>query len=148
MAVSKWDNMSEQNKLLIPKIYFALTPAFILLDYFGGMNIRIAVLDSYPTYKGLYYGFCILCGIITFFIPRFSPVIALFESIAIYLMTILGVFVPYFQLIQHADLNTDFQLENIMTAPYITNLVLAGFIAVFTFHTSLEVIGISDNESI
>ena len=124
--------MNEQKKFLIPKIYFALTPAFILLDYVVGVNIRVAVLDSYPMYKGFYYAFCILCGIITFSLPRFSPVIALFESIAIYMMTILSVFTPYLQLVKHTDdiLDINFQFENIMTPPYITNLVLAGFIAV------------------
>lgn len=142
--------MNEQKKLLIPKIYFALTPVFILLDYVGGMNIRVAVLDLYPMYKGPYYVFCILCGVFIYLAPRFSPVIALFESLIIYMMTILSVFIPYFKLIQHTDdiLNTDFQLENIMTAPNITNLVLAGIIAVFTLRTSLEALGMSDNKLI
>ncbi len=54
----------------IPRIYYYLTPAFISLDYFGVANIRVAVLDSMPVYKNLYYGFCVACGIVVFFLPR------------------------------------------------------------------------------
>ncbi len=131
-------------------VYYAITPAFILLDYFGGLNIRVAVLDLYPTYKGLYYFFCILCGVCVYLVPRFSPIVALFESLTIYIMTILSVFIPYFQAIEHMDdiLNADIQFASIVTPPHITNLILAGGIAAFTFNNSLEALGISDNKKI
>ncbi|NLZ04909.1 MAG: hypothetical protein GXY19_07035, partial [Phycisphaerae bacterium] len=38
----------------IPRYYYLLTPAFILLDYVVGINIRVAALDAMPGCKNLY----------------------------------------------------------------------------------------------
>jgi hypothetical protein len=131
---------------LIPKLYYAITPAFILLDYFCGINIRVAVLDNMPLYKGLYYGFCIICGIVIFLIPRSSSFIALIESIIIIMLTVLGVLLPYSQLLSQANdiLNVDFEKINVLNPQYITNFVLAGSIAYITFKKSLRDMGIKD----
>ena len=138
-------DMDAQKRLSIPMVYYAVTPAFILLDYFGGLNIRVAILDSYPTYKGLYYFFCILCGVCIYLVPRFSPIVALFESFTIIMMTILALYIPYFITIEDV-MNADFDFTKILTIPYIVNLILAGGIAAFTFNKSLEAFGISDNK--
>ena len=130
---------------LVPKLYYAITPAFILLDYFCGINIRVSVLDNFPLYKGLYYGFCILCGVIIFLIPRSSPFVALIESIIIIVMIVLGVFMPYLQSITESFdiLNAD--LETMYISPeHIINFVLAGSIAAFTFRKSLRELGFRD----
>ncbi len=60
----------------IPRSYYLLTPAFILLDYAVGVNVRAAALDAMPLYKNLYYGFCILCGVVVFVWPLASAVVA------------------------------------------------------------------------
>lgn len=131
----------------VPKLYYTITPLFILFDYVLGINVRTVVLDSEPVYKGLYYGFCILCGVVIYLIPRLSPVVALVESIIILMMTVLSVFMPYIQAIAHMDdiLNADIQYVSILGPPYIVNLVLSGGMAAFTFHKSLKVLGISGN---
>jgi hypothetical protein len=131
----------------IPKLYYAVTPLFILLDYVWHINVRVAVLDSEPLYKGLYYGFCILCGVAVYVVPRCSSVVALVESVIVFSMTVLSVFVPYVQVILQMDdiLNADFQNVGILSVPYIVNLVLAGGMAALTFKKSLYELGISDH---
>ena len=136
----------------IPRLYYFLTPAFVLLDYFGGLNIRVAVLEQAPLYKGLYYGFCVLCGVLIYLRPGASPVVALAESGINFLMTILALILPYFQLIFRLsnDLNADIPEAVGFSLPHIINLALAGGIAALTFKTCLNTIsqacGLRDTE--
>jgi hypothetical protein len=119
----------------IPRLYYLVTPAFILLDYFGGISVRVAVLDGMPVYKSLYYGFCILCGVAVYFLPESSAIVALFESPVNLLITILGLVLPYVDRIQRADdiLNMDGSLVPEFSLPYVTNLLLAAGISTFAF---------------
>ena len=124
----------------VPKLYYAITPVFILLDYLWHINVRVAILDSEPMYKGLYYGFCIFCGIMVYIVPMYSAVVAFFESGIILGMTILGMFIPYARAIsQMADvMNADIQTISIVSPPHVINLVLAVSIAFYTFRRSLD----------
>ncbi len=128
----------------VPSVYYYVTPLFVLLDYAGGISIRAAVLDSAPLYKNLYYGFCILCGVGVYALPRLTPVVALFESSINFLMTVLAIFLPYIRFITETD---DFLTANLPTvagfdAPHIANIILAGGIAVLGFHGSLRAMGL------
>ena len=119
----------------IPRLYYLVTPAFILLDYFGGVNVRVAVLDGMPAYKSLYYGFCVLCGVAVYFLPEYSAIVALFESPVNLLITILGIVVPYFERLKQFDdiLNTNWTPVPDFSTQYITNLLLAAGISSFAF---------------
>jgi hypothetical protein len=132
---------------MVPKLYYYITPLFIVLDHLGGLSVRAAVLDTMPMYKNLYYGFCILCGVGMYFRPQFSAVVALFDSTIIVLMTVLSVFMPYVRCIMQTDdvLNTDWDIAGAYSIPKIVNIVLSGTIAVFAFHGSLRRLGISEN---
>jgi hypothetical protein len=136
--------MSNRGNNFVPKLYYAVTPVFMMLDYIWGINIRVAVLDNYPLYKGLYYVFCILCGVIIYLVPRGSAIVTLIESIIIIMMTVLGVLLPYVQAVtQAADImNADFDNISIVHPQYIINLVLVGGIAVLSFHKSLRELGL------
>jgi len=137
--------MSLEPKYMIPRFYYYITPLFILLDYFGGLSVRAAVLDSTPLYKNLYYGFCIFCAVGIYFRPGFSAVVALFESMVIVLMTVLSVFLPYVRYLMEADdvLNTNWDFSNTFSVPKIVNIVLSGTVGIFAFHGSLRMLGIS-----
>ena len=128
----------------IPKFYYYITPLFILLDYFGGISVRVAVLDSMPMYKNLYYGFCIFCAVSMYFRPQFTAVVTLFESMIIVLITVMSVFLPYIRFIMQADdvLNENWDILNAFSIPRIVNLVLAGTMAVIAFHGSINALGI------
>ncbi|MCK5258737.1 MAG: hypothetical protein KAJ69_04390 [Thermoplasmatales archaeon] len=135
--------MSISYKNSIARWYFYLTPLFILLDYFGGVNVRVSALDSVPLYKNLYYGFCILCGICMYIIPRYSAVVALFESSINFMMIVLGIFLQYVQYILYVDdiLNADFKaMEASINAQSIVNLFIVGSCVILTFRKSIETI--------
>jgi hypothetical protein len=128
----------------IPSIYYYMTPLFILLDYFGGISVRVTVLDSMPFYKNLYYGFCTLCGVGVYALPWLTPLVALLESSVNFLMTVLAVFMPYIRFIT--------ETEDVLTAPlptmagcdvpHIVNILLSGGIAILSFHGSLRMMGV------
>ena len=87
--------MKKHKRHFIPKWYYYATPLFILLDYLLGINVRVSALDAMPIYKNAYYGFCIICALCIYIFPRYSPIVALFESAINILMMILLLFLPY-----------------------------------------------------
>jgi len=125
---------------VVPRFYYYATPAFILLDYFGGINVRVAILDSTPLYKNLYYGFCIVCGVGVFALPRLTPVVALFESSINFLMTVLSIYLPYIRFVTQMDdiLDADMSAVVGFDVPCIVNLVLAGGMAAIGFRGSVS----------
>lgn len=135
--------MNIRGRISIASLYYYATPVFMLLDYVGGVSVRAAALDSMPHYKNLYYGFCILCGVGVFALPWLTPVVALLESSVNFLMTVLAVFLPYFRFVT--------ETEDVLTAPlpttagfdtpHVVNILLAGGIAVLSFHGSLRMMG-------
>ncbi|MDT8303448.1 MAG: hypothetical protein RQ760_18355 [Sedimentisphaerales bacterium] len=134
--------------------YFYITPLFILLDYIYGINVRVSALDTMPTYKNIYYGFCILCGIGMFITPRYAAIVALFESSINFMMIVLGLFMPYVQNVLYAEdiLNADFKaVGEAITAEPMANLIIVGACVVLTFRKSIETIADSfgfDNQAI
>ena len=126
------------------------TPAFILLDYTWGINVRVAVLDEMPLYKNLYYGLCILCGVMVYFRPRSAALVALAESSIILLLTLVGVFWPYVQIATLPEGEFDAALAG-FTIQRVVNLLLAGFIAVVGIYTSKDAVvracGLGKSES-
>ena len=124
--------------------YFYITPLFILLDYILGINIRVSALETMPLYKNLYYGFCILCGICTYVIPRYSAVVALLESSINIMMLVLGIFLPYIQTItalMDDVLGADFTaLEESLKVQPMLNLFIVGSCLILTFRKSIETI--------
>ncbi len=127
--------MSKLFRYSIPRLYYIVTPAFILLDYWGGISVRVAVLDNMPLYKNLYYGFCLLCGVAVYLLPQWSAVVALFESPVNLVITILGLVLPYVERLRQLEdiLDTNKSLGPDLSIPYLTNLVLAAGISSFAF---------------
>jgi hypothetical protein len=127
--------MDERVQYSVSRLYYLVTPAFILLDYFGGISVRVAVLDGMPVYKSLYYGFCALCGVAVYFLPEYAALVALFESPVNLLITILGIVLPYFERLKQFDdiLNTNWTPVPDFNTQYITNLLLAAGISSFAF---------------
>jgi len=142
--------MDDSMRYLIPRLYYFWTPAFILLDYVWGINVRVAVLDEMPLYKNLYYGLCILCGVIVYFRPRSAALVALVESSVILLLTLIGVFWPYVQIAALPEEDLDVVLAG-FTIQRVVNLFLAGFIAVVGIYTSKDAVaracGLGKSES-
>ncbi len=126
----------------IPRYYYLLTPAFILLDYVVGINIRVAALDAMPGCKNLYYGFCVLCGVVVFVLPAASAVVAFVESTTLLFLTVPAVFRPLAANIeQFADLEADWEMAGTFPLEGMLNLLMAAAIAVLAFHMSLSALG-------
>ena len=135
--------MSIRDRNSIARLYFYITPVFILADYFWGVSVRVSALDSWPVYKNVYYGFCVLCGVSMYVVPRYTAVVALFESIINFTMIMLALFMPYVQNILFVDdiLDADFKtMGGTLNILPIVNLLIVGSCAVFTFHRSIETI--------
>jgi len=125
---------------VVPRFYYYITPLFILLDYFFGINVRAAVLDTMPLYKNLYYGFCIMCGVGVFIFPRLTPVVTLFDSTTSILAIVLTVYMPYIRFVTQSDdiLNADMPIVVGISAPCTINLILVGIMAIIGFHGCLN----------
>ncbi len=129
----------------IPRLYYLITPAFILLDYVVGIDIRVAALDAMPVYKSLYYGFCVLCGVLVLVLPAASAVVAFVESTIIIFLTVPAVFRPLVENVERfADLDADWQAGHAFQLEGALNLLMAAAIAVLAFRMSLAALAKSD----
>jgi len=123
-------------------LYYLITPAFILLDYVVGINIRVAALDAMPGCKNLYYGFCVLCGVLVLVLPQASAVVAFAESTILLFLTVPAVFRPLAaNLERFADLDADWQAAQAFQLEGALNLLMAAAIAVLAFRMSLAALG-------
>jgi len=138
------DTMSFDFRNSVARWYFYITPLFILLDYIFGINVRVSALETMPLYKNLYYGFCILCGICMYIIPRYSAVVALFESSINIIMLVLSIYLPFIRTLtalMDDVLDADFTtLEELLKVQPMINLFIVGFCLILTFRKSIETI--------
>ena len=121
----------------IPTWYYLMTPAFVVLDYAAGINIRIAALDTKPACKALYYGFCIACGLVVFFRPRASIVVAIVESSVIILITAASLLLPML-VVTVRDIGSDWSLVEAFDLKVAVNLVIAGTIAILALRKNVK----------
>ncbi len=63
--------------------YYAATAVFLLLDLFGGINIRIAFFENAPILKGIYYFACFALGGIMFWRPTLTTLLSVTESLVV-----------------------------------------------------------------
>jgi len=63
------------------KVYYAATALFLLLDYLGGINVRLAFLDPWPLWRGLYYLGCFGCLGLIAWRPALTTLVATAESL-------------------------------------------------------------------
>ena len=133
-------NINPRNSAV--RLYFYITPLFILLDFIFGINVRVSALETMPTYKNLYYGFCILCGICMYIIPRYSAIVALLESSINIMMLVLGVFLPYIRTLtalMDDVLGADFKaMEESLKVQPMVNLFIVASCLIFTFRASIK----------
>jgi len=61
--------------------YYAATVVFLLLDYFAGINVRVAFLESLPGARAAYYAICFGCLALMIWRPSWAAMIATFESL-------------------------------------------------------------------
>lgn len=80
--------VSPQVKIL--RLYYAATALFIVLDYWFGINVRLAGLEQAPAWRGPYYLLCFACLCLMYWRPAWSPWIATAESLLTLSMLIIN----------------------------------------------------------
>lgn len=62
------------------RIYYVGTLVFVILDYFAGINVRLAFLEAWPEMRALYYLLCFVCLGLMSWRPAWSLWIGTVES--------------------------------------------------------------------
>lgn len=78
------------NVIRILPWYYAATAVFLLLDYFAGVNVRVAFLESLPGARAAYYAVCFTCLALMIWRPSWTILIATFESLVTIVALILS----------------------------------------------------------
>ena len=105
--------------------YYAGTLVFLLLDYWAGLNVRVAFLEPFPAWRAAYYGVCFFCLVLVVWRPAWSVIVGAFES----LVTLCALIISFGM---RALLATDGMLEagrGIITMPEVVNFIISGGIA-------------------
>lgn len=63
------------------RIYYAATALFLLLDYWLGVNVRVAFLEPWPAWRFLYYLFCFACLGLIVWKPALTIIVSTVESL-------------------------------------------------------------------
>ena len=114
--------------------YYAATVVFLLLDYGFGLNVRIAFLEPFPAARMGYYLVCFACLAFMLWRPAWTTLIGTIESlvtlVALIFSTAVRVMIPNDAIFEES--------EGFLTYREITNFLLAGFIAYFSWVTDLR----------
>ena len=70
-----------QSRVPVLKFYYAATALFLLFDYLGGINIRLAFLAPWPVWRGLYYLACFACLGLIVWRPALTTLVTTAESL-------------------------------------------------------------------
>ena len=114
-------------------IYYWLTPAFWALDVFFGANLRTAAFEGHSGWKAAYYLFCLGCGVALWLRPAWTRLVGLTESSLNILVLILGVMVPYFQLIDRLAAREAVIDASPFTIEKALSLLLSGAVCAIAF---------------
>jgi hypothetical protein len=115
--------------------YLGLTPAFALLDYTTGIDLRVSLLDGHRLLHGAYYVVSFLCGIGAYVRPEAARAIAVGESSANIAILVIGVFTAYFAVLESAA--GPGAVVNPFTPEAVANLVISALWAYVAYARSL-----------
>ena len=113
------------------KAFYLATPAFVAVDLFLGVPLRVAALAS-PGLRYAYYAFSMGCGVATHVRPRVAPFVGLFESSVNLTMLVLSIMLPIFALSDRVF--TDEALSLPFTPAMLGNVVISGTALIASFH--------------
>ena len=114
--------------------YYAATAVFLLLDYFAGVNVRVAFLESLPDARAAYYVICFACLALMIWRPAWTTLIATFES----LVTIIALI---FSMAMRVMIQTDAifaENASFITYQEIINFMISGSMAYVSWIKGLK----------
>ena len=114
--------------------YYAATILFLLLDYWLGVNVRIAFLEPWPAARAGYYLVCFSCLALMIWRPAWTTLIGTFESlvtlVALILSMAIRVMVPNDAIFEES--------AAFVTVPEIMNFVISGSVAYLAWTKGLR----------
>ncbi len=78
-ATTCYQGPAVTRKVLIA--YYGATALFLLLDFWLGLNVRVAFLEPFTGWRLAYYLFCFLCLALVVWRPAISVIVGAFESL-------------------------------------------------------------------
>lgn len=109
--------------------YYAATIVFLLLDYFAGINVRVAFLEELPSGRIAYYAICFVCFALMIWRPAWATLIGTFESLVTLIALIFGmavrVMIPNDAIVEKS--------VAIVTTEQLVNFLIAGSIAYYSW---------------
>ena len=113
--------------------YYLGTPVFIILDLAFNAPIRVSFVESLLL-RGLYYGVCVVCGLVCYMRPASAPWIGIGESSINLLLLLLSVMIPIYNVAEAAAMGGEIAVP--FTTSTMINVLLCGSVLIFTFHRS------------
>ena len=105
--------------------YYAATVLFLMLDYFGGINVRIAFLDAWPMWRGLYYLVCFGCLGLIACRPGMAALVTTVES----LLTLAALIISMGARVMTVSESILTPSPDIVTVEELCNFAIVGFAA-------------------
>jgi len=105
--------------------YYGATVLFLLLDVLFGLNVRIAFFEASIPFRAGYYAICFVCLTLMLWRPRWTAIIAAFESL-VALVALIVSFGTRAILISDAMLEGH---EGVIGMPEIINFLMSSGIA-------------------
>ena len=112
-----------REKLL--RAYYGATAVFLLLDFLGGINIRVAFLDDWPVWRGSYYLACFGCLILIAWRPGLTTLVTTAES----LLTLAALIISMGVRVMTLPETVHTASAELVTAEELANFAIAGFVA-------------------
>ena len=115
-------------------VYYAGTAVFLLLDYGFDVNVRLAFLDGYTGFRGLFYGMLFLCFAGLMLRPQWTLLIGAVES----LVTLVGLILA---MALRTMIVTDAMIETgagLITVPELLNFMISGGAAYISWTRGLQ----------
>ena len=121
-----------REKLL--QAYYAATALFLLLDYFGGINVRIAFLEDWPVWRGLYYLACFGCLALIAWRPGLATLVTTVES----LITLAALIISMGVRVMTVSESVLTDSADIVTTEKLLNFAIVGFAAWYGWFSGTE----------
>ena len=124
--------------------YYGATVVFMLLDYLFGINVRLAFLQEWPGWRGVYYAFCLLCFGLMIRRPAWRSWIGIAESLITLSMLIINMAL-------RVVIVTDEMIESgrgFVTMAELFNFLFATGIVYFGYLQQLQAVQASSKSSI
>jgi len=114
------------------KLYYYITPLFLLIDLLWEQVFRVAGFND-PIYRYYYYGVCTFCALVCYLKPRFLTLITLMESSVNMMILIFSVMLPIFSA---GNMLENGNNEIGLSGQRLINFILMGSLISYSFYSS------------